>query len=138
MFDPLRRLKFLPWIALLQVALLTMLVVLAIEWLVSAIALVSPPILKVLTLLFAPPLGMITSLALAVGVGALAVTILERRFRHIRINASVLWALVPCLALWVLLRSLIPLPSFLGEFDLPPLMAMIVGIFWKGRPYSRW
>jgi hypothetical protein len=135
MFDPLRRLKFLPWINLLQVALLTTLVVLGSEWILAELGRLLVPVYKVLIVLFVPPFGILVQLAIAVGIGALSVVILERRFRQIRITVAVLWALVPCLVLWLALRQLLPIPPWAGTVDFAWVVAVILGVFWKGRTY---
>ena len=138
MFAPLRRLKFLPWINLLQAALLTTLVVVGVEWLLDRLSRLVTPVRQLLIILLMPPPGILVQLALAIGIGALAVIILERRWPQLRITVAVLWALVPCLALWLGLRSLLPIPLLAGELDFPWLVALILGIFWRGKTYHRW
>ena len=138
MFDPLRRLKFLPWINLLQVGLLTTLVVTGLEWLLDRLSRLALPLQKLLILVLSPPPGILVQLAIAVGIGALAVMVLERQFPQIRITVAVLWALVPCLGLWLFLRSLLPIPLLAGELDFPWAVALILGIFWRGRTDHRW
>ncbi len=138
MFDPLRRLKFLPWIDLLQVGLLTSLVVGGMEWLLERLSRIFLPVQKLLILVLSPPPGILMQLAIAVGIGALAVIVLERRFPQLRITVAVLWALVPCLVLWLFLRSFIPIPLLAGTLNFPWVTALILGIFWRGKPYHRW
>jgi len=76
--------------------------------------------------------------AAAIGLGALAVYLLERQCTQVSINSSNLWALVPCLLLTLWLKSLLPLDSFgLLSLSESVLIGIIVGIFWKGRPYWR-
>ncbi|NJO11492.1 MAG: hypothetical protein HC873_19740 [Leptolyngbyaceae cyanobacterium SL_1_1] len=68
--------------------------------------------------------------------GALAVFILERFYtRQLLITTSVLWALVPCLALLLGLVSLLPVPKFFMGMDYVRLVGVILGIFWRGRRY---
>lgn len=138
MFDPLRRLKYLPWIALLQVGLITMLIAIAIDGLLI-LAIRIPVFFTLLARLLNSPFDLLVALAISVGLGALAVTILERWFRQVIINTGTLWALVPCVALWLGLRSLLPIPSVLTPtLDITSLTCLTLGIFWKGKSYWRW
>lgn len=136
MIDPLRRLQYLPWRSLLQVSGLTVILVTLAEFLLSLGTLHSPLIRNTLSLLFAPPLGIVIFMAAAVGVGALAVYLLERFYPQVLINTAILWALIPCLLLFVLIKSLLPIPG-LVNLTYPQLFGIIVGVFWKGRPYWR-
>lgn len=138
MNDPLRRLKFLPWISLLQISLITVLIAIAFDVLLTQIASSVPVILNLLSKLLNSPIGVLITLAVPVGIGALAVAILERWFRQVIITNSTLWALVPCVALWLLLTSFVQLPTALvPEIDVVSLIGVVVGVFWKGRPYWR-
>ncbi|MCY7324105.1 MAG: peptide chain release factor 1 [Phormidesmis sp. CAN_BIN36] len=138
MNDPLRRLKFLPWISLLQISLITVLVAIAFDVLLMRTATAVPVILNLLSKLLNSPIGVLVKLAVPVGMGALAVAILERWFRQVMITNSTLWALVPCVALWLLLKSFVPFPTALvPEIDVFSLVGVVVGVFWKGRPYWR-
>ncbi len=138
MNDPLRRLKFLPWISLLQISLIAVLIAIAFDVLFSRTVTSVPVILNLLSKLLNSPIGVLIKLAVPVGIGALAVAILERWFRQVIITNSTLWALVPCVALWLLLRSFVPLPTALiPEIDVVSLIGVVVGVFWKGRPYWR-
>lgn len=84
-------------------------------------------------MLFSPPLGLLVAFAITVGVGALAVNCLERLNRP-AITTSSLWALVLCLAIVLLLRGFLPLPGVI-QLDQLQFIGLVVGIFWKGRPY---
>ena len=47
-------------------------------------------------------------------------------------------ALVMLLALWLLLKSFVQMPSALfPDLDILSLVGVVVGVFWKGRPYWR-
>ncbi|MCT7951909.1 peptide chain release factor 1 [Ancylothrix sp. C2] len=137
MINPFERLKHLPWLSLLQVAAIVTAFASVLEFIIALSATQFAPIQSSLRLLYSPPLGIILPLLTAAGVGALSVYILERFFREVYIDRSSLWALVPCFVLTVLLKSLLPLPSFLVGFSQPEIVSIIVGIFWKGRPYWR-
>ena len=74
--------------------------------------------------------------AVAVGVGALAVYLLERLDR-LSINTASLWTLVLCLALLLFLKSLL-LPTVLVDVNNEiQLVGIVIGVFWKSRPYWR-
>jgi uncharacterized membrane protein len=135
MTDPLRRLKYLPWRSLLQVSGLTILIVIILVLMLAMGYTQSLSLQRTLSILHQPPLDIVMVLAAAMGVGALAVYFLERFHRQVFINSATLWALVPCLALVLFLKSLLPVPELLVQLDYLPLMGIIVGIFWKGRPY---
>jgi len=129
-------LKRLPWRSLIQAALLTVLVVTVIDGAIAILAAQSSVVKMLLQMLFAPPLGIFTFLATALGFGALAVTFLERIDRF-AITANSLWGLTFCLIMACLLKALLPLPALFTPDGQASFIAMIVGIFWKGRPYWR-
>ncbi len=135
MTDPLRRLKYLPWRSLLQVSGIALIIVIVLEFLLALGYTNSSVIRSMLSILFAPPLGILLILAAAVGVGVLAVYLLERLYQQVRINTASLWALVLCLALVLFVKSLLPLPALLVNLSYIQLMGIVVGVFWKGRPY---
>lgn len=137
MTNPLRRLKFLPWRSLIQVSALTTILVVVLEFLLTLGYTQSPTIKRTLSFLHAGPLGLLMTFAIAVGVGALAVYLLERFYQQVIINTASLWALVLCLVLFLLLKSLIPLMPILVTLGQIQLIGIILGIFWKGRPYWR-
>lgn len=77
------------------------------------------------------------AIATAVGIGTLAVYLCERWLPQVLLNTSSLWALVLCLLLGLVLKSLLPLPSLLLDLSQFTLIGVILGVFWKGRPYWR-
>ena len=141
MSNPLRRLKFLPWRSLFLLSAVVTLIVIFLDLLFTLGYNLSPAIESVLTLLYAPPLGVLVRFAVAVGVGALAVELLERLFQNVVVSIAVLWALVFCLALCLVLRALLPIPPdvlvnlYNNEVQ---LLGIVIGVFWKGRPYWRY
>jgi hypothetical protein len=137
MANPLRRLKFLPWRSLLQVSTLTTLIVIVLEFLLTLGFIQSAVIEHTLSFIYTGSLGLLITFATAVGIGAIAVYILERFYKQVIINSASLWALVLCLALLFLLKSLIPLTPILIRLDQTQLIGIILGVFWKGRPYWR-
>ncbi|MEQ9480841.1 peptide chain release factor 1 [Coleofasciculus sp. F4-SAH-05] len=131
------RLRSLPWRSLLEVSGITTAVAIALEIIIGLGANQSAAIRQMLQFLYTPPLGIIITLMAAAGFGVLAVYILERFYSQVLINSSSLWALVPCLALTLWLKSLLPVPAFLVSLSYANLVAVLVGVFWKGRPYWR-
>lgn len=142
MRDPWRRLQYLPWQSLLQVSAITLGIVAGIEFLLSLGYAHFPTIRRILALLYRAPLDTLMILAAAIGVGVLAIYLLERIFPQVFINTATLWGLVPCLVLFVglkslLLKSILPLSVFLVDISYLVLIGIVIGVFWKGRPYWR-
>lgn len=138
MNNPLQRLKQLPWIPLLMVALLTIFWASVLELLLllgsASVVLIN----RALVMLFTPPLGIIMSLAIAVGVGALAVVFLEVVYPHLMVSTGVLWALLLCLFLTMVVRNALPPQTQLLEPSYTMLIGSMLGIFMKGKPYWRY
>lgn len=135
MRDPLWRLKRLPWPILLQDASFTILIATALDnLLILALAFSGG-----LALINLPLLNMLLPFAAAVGIGALAVVLMERIYRHILLDTAVLWALVPCLALVLILKSLIPqIPTLFVSLSYPQLVGMVLGIFLNSKRHWRY
>ncbi|HEY9664057.1 MAG TPA: peptide chain release factor 1 [Allocoleopsis sp.] len=140
MRNPLQRLRYLPWLQLSMAALLTALVIAIVEYSLFMVAGQIPAIGNVLLFLFSSPFVAILQFLLAIGVGAVAVISLDKLYPGMVINTAVLWALVPCVLLAIGLKSLLLEGSMGGglvSLNEISLFGMIVGIFWKGRPYWR-
>ena len=137
MSNPLGRLKNLPWQELLQIAALTNLIAIALELFLGWGFTQSPIVRNILNLLYGSYLGVLIPVATAVGMGALAVYIFEQRQQKFLLNTSSLWALVVCLLLGLAFKSLLPVPAFLADLSRTTLIGIVVGVFWKGRPYWR-
>jgi hypothetical protein len=133
----MQRLKNFPWRSLLQSATLSNLLIAALEILLFWGVVHSPVVSNVLKMLFSPPLGVLTKVAIAIGMGALTVYWLEIWQQRFLLNSSTLWALVGCLLLGLFIKSLLPLPTFLVDLSSLGLMGILIGVFWKGRPYWR-
>lgn len=133
----MQRLKNFPWRSLLQSATLSNLMIAALEILLFWGVVHSPVVSNVLKMLFSPPLGVLTKVAIAIGMGALTVYWLEIWQQRFLLNSSTLWALVGCLLLGLFIKSLLPLPTFLVDLSSLGLMGILIGVFWKGRPYWR-
>ena len=135
MNDPLRRFKSQPWKPLSQVAGLTTLLVILIEGVLSWILTQSDPLPRSLSPQSSTPLGIIVTVAAAVGVGILGVYICERWQSQAMLNTASLWALILCLIVGLVLKSLLPLPAILVRLSFNMVVGVVVGVFWKGRPY---
>jgi hypothetical protein len=108
----LRRLKLLPWREMLQIAALVNCIVIGLELFLAWGFTQSRPIRNGVTLLYGPSLGILIPLAIAVGMGALAVYFLEYWQQQFLLNRVSLWVLVLCLLLGLLLKSFLPLRFF--------------------------
>ena len=134
MRDPLQRLKYLPWLELFQAAALTTLIVTVLDIVLIQILLILPPQPSTF---FATILASLSIFAAAIGIGALAVYVMERFFRQIYINAAILWALVFCLALLLLIKSYLRIPILLTGISYLQFIGMILGASLQGRRYWR-
>ncbi|MFB2981418.1 peptide chain release factor 1 [Microseira sp. BLCC-F43] len=136
MNDPLRSLKLLPWRSLLKYAAITTAIATAFDLLLLLALVYLVPLQKMFLIILAPPLGILIAFAVALGIGALAVYLTERQ-RNFILNTSNLWALVACLILCFWIKSLLPIPSFILNLSELTFVGIILGVFWKGRPYWR-
>jgi hypothetical protein len=140
MRDPLWRVKSLPWIPLIQNALLTVLLAtgldIALVFLLSAMSMVWAEGTR--ALLQGGIVGLLLQVLVAGGMGALAVVLMERFFSFVRLDAASLWALVGCLALVLWLKSLLPIPHFLVGISYVQFVGLMLGLFSRGRSHWRW
>lgn len=143
MANPLRQLKYLPWTSLVIITGVTFASIIALEFLLwltfnQLDEGMQSTIINVLAVtLYSPLVSLFTSSAIGVGVGALAVFLLETIKKQVFINAGVLWALILCLIVGLIIRSYIPLPAFLTNINQLQLVGMILGVFWQGKRYWR-
>jgi hypothetical protein len=136
----IQRLKQLPWRWLLQNAAIATVLVIAVELLLNLGLDVdsSGTVERVLQILYAPPLGLIVPILTAIGMGAFSVYLFERQNQQYLLNSSTLWALVFCLLLCLFIKSLLPVLPFLTSLSRYAFIGILVGVFWKGRPYWRY
>lgn len=137
MSNPLRRIKQLPWLPLFQTAGYAVIGLFAVELLLWWGGSRLPFVARANALIFSPPLDLLIVLSIAIGVGALAVHLLDQFQRQIFINLGVLWGLIACLVVMVWVRSLSGIPSLLPPSQ-PALMGLIIGVFWRGKNHWRW
>ncbi len=133
----LRRLKLLPWREMLQIAALVNSIVIGLELFLTWGFTHSQAIRNILTLLYGSPLGILIPFATEVGMGALAVYFLEYWQQKSLLKQTNLWVLALCLLLGLVLKSFLPVLSFLVSLSEAALIGVTVGVFWKGRPYWR-
>ncbi len=138
MANQLDRLKRLPWMELLLNALLTALCVTVAEFILVLLMRALTIVAQIAIVLFNPPLGILTQLAIGVGIGALAVVLLERFFPQVRIDTGTLWALIPCLIVALIARTLLPSPVSLISTSQITAVAILLGVFLRGRRYWRY
>ncbi|MGD1860564.1 MAG: hypothetical protein ACFB0E_11410 [Leptolyngbyaceae cyanobacterium] len=140
MRDPLWRIKSLPWIPLFQNALLTVLIatVLDIVLLFALTALLAIWPEGASAIVQGGVVGLLLALLAAGGVGALAVILMERVFRHIILDGATLWALVGCLAVVLFVKSWLPIPALFVGISYMQFVGMMLGLFSQGRSYWRW
>ena len=133
MRDPLQRLKYLPWLELFQVAALTTLIVTVLD--LVLIQIIAAEFFR--PSFFFGPLAVLLPFVAAIGIGALAVFLMERFFRQIYINAGILWALVFCLAVLLFIKPYLQIPAFLARISYPQFIGILLGASLKGRRYWR-
>jgi hypothetical protein len=132
----------IPWPQTMQVAIVTVAIVIGLEQLLilglpAIPASIARFILEALVGNSKPSL--LVNLAIDGAIGALAVLIYERWKGMIQLNGNTLWALVGCLVLSLFIRSALPLQIMVCKLSELSAIAMLLGVFWKGRPYwKRW
>lgn len=136
MRDPIGYLKRLPWIPLVQIASLAIVILTIVEIIVIWSARNLPLVEQALGILLSPPLNTLMFLAIAAGLGAIAVLCLERLRRDVPIGLGVLWTLILCLNLVLGLKAVSNFPMILPSGQ-ATLMGTILGVFWKGKAYWR-
>ena len=133
----IQRFKNLPWSSLLQSVALTYLIAAIAEILLIWGITHSQPIQRMMAILYAPPLGLLVLLAVGVGVGALSIYLIELRRSPVYFNTTCLWVLFLCLLLALFLYKSILTPVLLLGTSQITIMGILIGVFWKGRPYWR-
>jgi hypothetical protein len=132
----------IPWSETMQVAIVTVAIVVGLEQLLLlALPGIPTPIAGFIVEAIAGSnrLSFLFQLAIDGAIGALAVLIYDRWKVMIQLNANTLWALVGCLILTLFIRSALPLKIIVCELSQLSAIAILLGVFWKGRPYwNRW
>jgi hypothetical protein len=134
--NPFRSFQYLPWLALMQSAALTVLVATALDILIGT-AFVTLPALGT-SLLSIPLMLMVLPIAAAFGVGALAFFLTLQFFNQIPLRVDTLWSLIGCVLLILLIKSWLPIPALLLRgFDVLTMVMVTTGCFTAGRRYWR-
>ncbi len=129
-------LKYLPWRSLSLAAILAVATMKVIDFVLGKSLLNSASAFT--ELLLTPAGSLVVYLCEGLAIGGLGVLYLERVGRTGPIYAAVLWALAFCLFLSLVLATYINIPGFgLQEVTQYQVMSIIVGVFWRGRPYWR-
>ncbi len=135
MSNPLRQLKYLPWTSLFIIAGITFAIAITLE-LVLGLTYnqldegTQFTIVRILAAtLYSPIFSLFTIGAIGVGIGALAVFLLETVEKRVFINAGVLWALILCLIIGLIIRNYIPIPALLTDVNQMQLVGIILGVF---------
>lgn len=131
----IQRFKNLPWSSLLQSVALTYLIAAIAEILLLWGFTHAQPLQRMMAILYAPPLGLIVLLAVGVGVGALSIYLIEIRRFAVYLNTTCLWVLFLCLLIALFLYKSILTPIILLSTSQITIMGILIGLFWKGRPY---
>lgn len=132
----------LPWSPTMQVAIVTVAIVVILEQLLRlGVGLMPEAMARPLVeaIVGNGPLPILVNSAIDLGIGALAVLIYGRWKVQIRLNGSILWALVGCLLLALFIRSTLPPPILISDLSELSALGILLGVFWCGRPYwQRW
>ncbi len=138
MRNPFWQLKHLPWLTLVQCALLTIAIATGLDILLQLLLI---QLAQVWPASGGIAGGQFTALLLllltAGGIGALAVILMEVLFAKVFLNRGTLWALVGCLALVLWIKGFFPIPTIFVSLSQLQLMGMVLGLFSKGRVYWR-
>ena len=139
MSNPFQSLKYLPWAKLFQSAGVTVLVSTLIEFLIFQLAGVLFGLSlgsagdRTLRLFFA----ILLPLALAVGLGVLALLVAAQLFPQIPLRRDTLWALVACLIPLIFLKNFLVGGGFIS-LSIETILLMTAGLFTAGRRYWRY
>ncbi|WRH68109.1 MAG: peptide chain release factor 1 [Planktothrix sp. GU0601_MAG3] len=133
----IQRLKNLPWLSLLQSVALTYLIVAIAEVLTLWGITHSLAFKQIMLLLLTPPLGMLILFGVGVGVGALSIYLIEIQPAKVFLNVACLWALFISLLIVLFIYKSIFTPVILLSTSQITTMGILIGLFWKGRPYWR-
>ena len=145
MANPFRSLKYLPWLALFQSAGTTVVMSALIEYLIlqavvylDGIAADGAGAQGLSFFLFG-----LLPLALAVGLGALALVVSARLFQQIPLRRDTMWALVGCVIVLLPLKNFL-IAGFIGanpfgvSLNVVTIVLVAVGVFTAGRRYWRY
>ena len=133
----IRRLKNLPWSALLQSVAFTYLIVAIAEILMIWGVTQSIALRKMIKILYAPPLDLLILFGVGVAVGVLAIYLIEIRPSKVILNTTCLWVLFLCLFVALFIYKSILTPVILLSTSQITIIGILIGLFAQGRPYWR-
>jgi hypothetical protein len=128
----MRRLQYFPWRSLFLTAAVTLFCATVLSYALAFSSMNSPIASQILATLYTPPWRTFTDLAVAVGVGTVAVYFLETLFPQTSINQNVLWTLILCFMVLLIIKSFLPLPDGLISANEISLIGIILGVFLVG------
>ena len=130
--------KFLPWRSLIGMTLLTFAIVSVIDFGLSWGFESSSLLQGILTGVFTFPGSLLAMVGVGMGIGALAVLLLETLRPRLPVQVSTLWAFILCLLVGLWVKTLLHLPGLLViGFSQSLLVGLVLGVFWKGRRHWR-
>lgn len=131
-------LKYLPWRSLFLASILAVVVMKAIDLLAARSVLHLGNSSALAQLLITPAGYILLFVCGGLALGGLGVSFLERLAANGPIYASTLWALVLCLLISAAIATYFPIDGLgLAGLSQPHAMTIIVGVFWRGKPYWR-
>jgi hypothetical protein len=136
----MRRLQYLPWRSLFLTAAATVFCTTVLAYALVFSSMNLAIVRQILSILYSPPWGTLTDIAVSLGVGALSVYFLETLFPRIAINVNILWSLILCLIVVLVIKSMLPIPDGLINFNEISVVGMVLGVFLLGgkRYWRRW
>ncbi|ERN41023.1 hypothetical protein KR51_00024430 [Rubidibacter lacunae KORDI 51-2] len=134
MSDYWRRFQKQLWGLLAQIAAAATVIAAIAEGLLIYAAVNISAIATVLEHIISSPFGFLLPFGASVAVGALGVLLCEHWRPRLIPNVGNLWALVLCLIVGAWLKSYL-LPQNLLLLTSQSVVGLIIGVFWKGRPY---
>lgn len=137
----IRRFKKLPWLSLLQSVALTYLILAITDILIIWGIPKSQALQKMMGILYFPSSELLVLFGVGLGMGALAIYLIEINPSKVFINITSLWVLFLCLvvALFIIYGSILT-PVIVSTSSCgsnPTIIGILMGLFWKGRNYWR-
>ncbi|WP_299491741.1 hypothetical protein [Acaryochloris sp. IP29b_bin.137] len=133
----MHQLKSLPWQVLVNTSAITIGLVTGLDY---GLSLLLPPASQIQVVsMFSSPLRLLYSAAVDAVIGILGVMVLEKLIGpRPSIYLSTLWALILCLLMALVVRSLMPIPGvFLSQLHQISIVGILVGVFGKSQRYWR-
>ncbi|NJL00246.1 MAG: peptide chain release factor 1 [Spirulinaceae cyanobacterium SM2_1_0] len=134
--DPWQRFTQQPWWPLFQVAAVTLLLAAAVDILLALGSRQWAVVAQSLNLIFS--WGLLVAVVAGIGLGALGAHICEHWQTQVYLNLASLWALVLCLSVALIVKTLLPfLPHPLFSLSYGTILGIVIGTFWRSRSHWR-